>query len=83
MTEAPQETGVVSAAFDTSKLGDAVRDISQNEITYRMYDSEAFLPQMIKLIEADLSEPYTIYTYRFFLHQWPHLSFLVSYLILN
>ncbi|KAI8854079.1 acyl-CoA N-acyltransferase [Chytridium lagenaria] len=28
------------------------------------------------LIEKDLSEPYTIYTYRYFLHSWPDLCYL-------
>jgi len=28
------------------------------------------------LVQHELSEPYIIYTYRYFLHQWPHLSFL-------
>lgn len=33
---------------------------------------------MVSLIENDLSEPYSIYTYRYFLHQWPKLSFLAK-----
>ena len=28
------------------------------------------------LIARDLSEPYSVYTYRYFLHNWPHLSFI-------
>lgn len=28
------------------------------------------------LIDAELSEPYSIFTYRYFLQQWPNLSFL-------
>lgn len=28
------------------------------------------------LIDKDLSEPYSIFTYRYFLHAWPHLCFL-------
>ncbi|EMD35027.1 hypothetical protein CERSUDRAFT_75344 [Gelatoporia subvermispora B] len=28
------------------------------------------------LVQHELSEPYIIYTYRYFLHQWPQLSFL-------
>ncbi|KAL9710560.1 N-alpha-acetyltransferase 30 [Leucoagaricus gongylophorus] len=28
------------------------------------------------LVQNELSEPYVIYTFRYFLHQWPHLSFL-------
>lgn len=38
---------------------------------------EKYLSDIIKLIEADLSEPYSIYTYRYFLNTWPELSFLV------
>ncbi|GIL57303.1 hypothetical protein Vafri_12549 [Volvox africanus] len=30
------------------------------------------------LVDKELSEPYSIFTYRYFLHQWPHLCF-VSY----
>ncbi|CDO92561.1 unnamed protein product [Kluyveromyces dobzhanskii CBS 2104] len=29
-----------------------------------------------KLIDEDLSEPYSIYVYRFFLNQWPDLTYL-------
>ena len=28
------------------------------------------------LIDNELSEPYSIFTYRYFLRQWPHLCFL-------
>ncbi|KAF9311126.1 hypothetical protein BGZ91_006898 [Linnemannia elongata] len=47
-------------------------------IDYVGYESEHQLQGMMSLIENDLSEPYSIYTYRYFLHQWPKLSFLVS-----
>jgi N-alpha-acetyltransferase 30 len=40
------------------------------------YESELQLPQLQKLIDRDLSEPYSVFTYRYFLNQWPHLSFL-------
>lgn len=29
-----------------------------------------------KLIDADLSEPYSLYVYRYFLNRWPELTFL-------
>lgn len=29
-----------------------------------------------KLIDADLSEPYSVYVYRYFLNRWPELTFL-------
>lgn len=28
------------------------------------------------LVDAELSEPYSIFTYRYFLRNWPHLCFL-------
>lgn len=31
---------------------------------------------IMSLIDAELSEPYTVYTYRYFLNQWPQLCFL-------
>jgi len=40
------------------------------------YESEEKLPDLTALITKDLSEPYSIYTYRYFLHNWPQLSFL-------
>lgn len=32
---------------------------------------------MRQLISKDLSEPYSIYVYRYFLYQWGHLCFMV------
>ncbi|KAJ3160671.1 N-alpha-acetyltransferase 30 [Geranomyces michiganensis] len=45
-------------------------------ITYAPYVSELQLPAITALVEVDLSEPYSIYTYRYFLHNWPNLCFL-------
>ena len=53
----------------------------EKEITFVQYRSEEQLPDLVALITIDLSEPYSVYTYRYFLHNWPHLSHLVSYLI--
>lgn len=51
------------------------------EITYVSYESELQMPDIMRLIQKDLSEPYSIYTYRYFIHNWPQLCFLVSYKI--
>ncbi|KAJ8652360.1 hypothetical protein O0I10_012031 [Lichtheimia ornata] len=48
----------------------------QQEIHFVDYTSELQLPAVIQLIENDLSEPYSIYTYRYFIHNWPKLCFL-------
>jgi len=34
------------------------------------------MPGIIHLITKDLSERYSIYTYRYFIHNWPHLCYL-------
>uniref|UniRef100_A0A182PK53 N-terminal methionine N(alpha)-acetyltransferase NatC n=1 Tax=Anopheles epiroticus TaxID=199890 RepID=A0A182PK53_9DIPT len=46
------------------------------EISYRVYESERQMPAIMALIQKDLSEPYSIYTYRYFIHNWPKLCFL-------
>ena len=47
-------------------------------ITYRQYTGEPDLPHIISLVEHELSEPYVIYTYRYFLNQWCASLFSVS-----
>jgi len=47
---------------------------------YRQYshdDEDVWLPQIRVLIGRDLSEPYSVYVYRYFLNQWPHLCWMV------
>ncbi|XP_058119428.1 N-alpha-acetyltransferase 30A-like [Anopheles ziemanni] len=46
------------------------------QITYQVYESERQMPAIMSLIQKDLSEPYSIYTYRYFIHNWPKLCFL-------
>lgn len=45
-------------------------------IHYVRYESELQMPGIMRLITKDLSEPYSIYTYRYFIHNWPQLCFL-------
>lgn len=47
------------------------------EVAYVHYESELQMPGIMRLITKDLSEPYSIYTYRYFIHNWPQLCFLV------
>lgn len=51
------------------------------ELEYVQYShdlEEKYLPSIRSLISRDLSEPYSIYVYRYFLYQWAHLCFMVS-----
>lgn len=42
------------------------------------HDKETeYLSEIRQLISKDLSEPYSIYVYRYFLYQWGDLCFMV------
>jgi len=45
-------------------------------IIYRPYRGEVDLPAICELVQSELSEPYTLYVYRYFLTGWPQLCFL-------
>ncbi|GAA5825669.1 hypothetical protein JCM11251_000329 [Rhodosporidiobolus azoricus] len=45
------------------------------EITYRAYQGEEDMDLIVELVDEELSEPYNLYTYRYFLDDWPHLCF--------
>lgn len=47
-------------------------------VKYVCYKNEQQMIDIMRLIQKDLSEPYSIYTYRYFIHNWPKLCFLVS-----
>ncbi|KAJ8109276.1 hypothetical protein OPT61_g7578 [Boeremia exigua] len=49
------------------------------ELSYVQYEGtqeEQYLPAIRQLIGKDLSEPYSIYVYRYFLYQWGDLCFM-------
>ncbi|MCJ1437197.1 N-alpha-acetyltransferase mak3 [Xylographa pallens] len=49
------------------------------EIRYVQYQSDketTYLPAIRQMISKDLSEPYSIYVYRYFLYQWGELCFM-------
>ena len=74
---------MASAATVTQQLSSLdinnTNNVSPNDIIYKQYESELQLPAMTSLISKDLSEPYSIYTYRYFLNLWPDLSYLAYY----
>ncbi|KAF2012235.1 acyl-CoA N-acyltransferase [Aaosphaeria arxii CBS 175.79] len=52
---------------------------SSGELQYIQYEGdkeETYLPAIRQLISKDLSEPYSIYVYRYFLYQWGDLCFM-------
>jgi hypothetical protein len=63
--------------LDKSQYEISSDDLLLNEIKYVQYENETQMPLIMNLITKDLSEPYSIYTYRYFIHNWPFLCFLV------
>lgn len=49
-----------------------------DDVVYQPYLSELQMPSIVELMKASLSEPYSIYTYRYFIHKWPQLCKLAS-----
>ncbi|TPX31529.1 hypothetical protein SmJEL517_g05175 [Synchytrium microbalum] len=54
----------------------AVAQMSVSTINLEPYKDESQLQAIMSLIENDLSEPYTVFTYRYFMHQWPDYCYL-------
>ncbi|KAM7348818.1 N(alpha)-acetyltransferase 30 A [Cochliomyia hominivorax] len=54
-------------------------DLSNVHIEYKEYESELQMHDIMRLIQAELSEPYSIYTYRYFIYNWPQLCFLAAH----
>lgn len=48
-----------------------------NKLTYVEYTTDSEIPAVKLLMEKYLSEPYPIFTYRYFLVGWPKLCFIV------
>ena len=53
--------------------------LEASEIEYVSYGGEHHLPLIMGLVDSELSEPYSIFTYRYFVYLWPQLSFLVFF----
>lgn len=65
---------IPSPVNNSKKVKDS--DTSESKLEYVSYESELQMPDIMRLIQKDLSEPYSIYTYRYFIHNWPKLCFL-------
>ncbi|KFD62096.1 hypothetical protein M514_25698 [Trichuris suis] len=50
--------------------------LQKQNIRLESYNGEHQLPGIMQLVSRDLSEPYSIYTYRYFVCNWPSLCFV-------
>ncbi|RUS85493.1 hypothetical protein EGW08_006769 [Elysia chlorotica] len=69
---------VVSSEYDNESARELKERFDGHGIEYVVYESEKQMPDIMRLITKDLSEPYSIYTYRYFIHNWPKLCFLAK-----
>ncbi|OOF96622.1 hypothetical protein ASPCADRAFT_206807 [Aspergillus carbonarius ITEM 5010] len=58
----------------TTKINTTPPDLRY--IRYNGAQEDTYVPAMRQLISKDLSEPYSIYVYRYFLYQWGELCFM-------
>ena len=79
VAKTPPSSPIIGSSDCDTK--DVLVSIDDHGIHYVHYQSELEMPNIMSLISKDLSEPYSIYTYRYFIHNWPDLCFLVSIII--
>jgi peptide alpha-N-acetyltransferase len=58
-------------------MGDSPAIPAASNIVYEDYHDETQLREISVLVAGELSEPYSIFTYRYFLVQWPKLCICV------
>ncbi|KAL1509345.1 hypothetical protein ABEB36_004100 [Hypothenemus hampei] len=68
--------GIENLTISDDKTVLSKTDQPDKKIDFVPYESELQMPMIMKIIQKDLSEPYSIYTYRYFIHNWPKLCFL-------
>lgn len=49
-----------------------------DDVSFVGYRDENDMAGIVELIEKDLSEPYSVFTYRYFINNWPQLCFLAN-----
>ena len=72
-----KESSVGETTQDSTLIQDSSVNNDIDMVKYAVYENELQMPDIMKLIQKDLSEPYSIYTYRYFIHNWPHLCYMV------
>ena len=75
-TELDKSPNLAGLLADVSLEHNAASWDSETGISFIQYRDETQMPLIMRLIQKDLSEPYSIYTYRYFIHNWPNLCFL-------
>ncbi|GMR60216.1 hypothetical protein PMAYCL1PPCAC_30411, partial [Pristionchus mayeri] len=83
-SDAPIPTAVEESSWphDHHTLSDDAPPMAagdrRNNIRIVQYQDESQIGDVMRLITKDLSEPYSIYTYRYFIHNWPQFCLLAQ-----
>mmetsp|Transcript_33441 Transcript_33441/g.77674 ORF Transcript_33441/g.77674 Transcript_33441/m.77674 type:complete len:241 (+) Transcript_33441:31-753(+) len=73
----PPAAGALDGDGPAASSADApARAPTEGDVRFEPYKDETDMPGIVELIEKDLSEPYSIFTYRYFINNWPELCFL-------
>lgn len=73
----PRPKPITERAADDSFQQGIKADGGLHYIQYNSAHETIYLSAIRQLISTDLSEPYSIYVYRYFLYQWGDLCFMV------
>jgi peptide alpha-N-acetyltransferase len=74
---AAAQTGArCSPSLSPSSSSSSSFELTLRPLKFESYDSELQMPMIVGLIEKDLSEPYSIFTYRYFINNWPELCWM-------
>lgn len=76
MTSNPPTTDATATLTTTNNTTTATTTTPLRYIRYNAAHEDTYVPAMRQLISKDLSEPYSIYVYRYFLYQWGDLCFM-------
>eukprot|EP00398_MALV-I-01_sp_L67-1_P000399 gene399-3_t len=47
-------------------------------VAYSTYKRESEIEEIQEMIDADLSEPYSVFTFRYFIYNWPELCYIAK-----
>ncbi|KAG7198947.1 hypothetical protein KM043_015910 [Ampulex compressa] len=78
-TNTPLQCQIMETNLNQHDITEMLSLENKEDVQYVSYTSELQMPDIMKLIQKDLSEPYSIYTYRYFIHNWPKLCFLAMH----
>lgn len=70
------DVGLEGCCKETAVTDRANNENPSEQIIIVDYESELQMGDVMRLITKELSEPYSIYTYRYFIHNWPRLCLL-------